>query len=120
MIVENLKSIQKFNKERLHSRAENDKKELNNMLMKNKLSPRTHEKKYKDIDQHLVNELSKFNESINEIVTYILEKESPSQSCEVQAKGKKSPEKFGDFDEENMITPKKELVQLQLPYEMPE
>ncbi len=38
------------------------------MLIKNKLSPRTHEKKYKEVDMFLESELEKFNESINEIV----------------------------------------------------
>jgi len=55
------------------------------MLLKNKLSPRTHEKKYKEVEQCLESELEKFNESINEIVkTCILYKEdSPLHSSDV-------------------------------------
>jgi|JI6StandDraft_1071083.scaffolds.fasta_scaffold196141_1 hypothetical protein len=47
LLVSNLKSIQKAHKDRLLSKANDEKEELNKMLIKNKLSPRTHEKKYK-------------------------------------------------------------------------
>lgn len=47
MLIANLKNIQKFHKERLQNKAKDDKEELNKMLIKNNLTPRTHEKKYK-------------------------------------------------------------------------
>lgn len=53
MLIENLKNIQKFHKQRLQSKANDDKEELNKMLIKNTLTPRTHEKKYKEVDQAL-------------------------------------------------------------------
>lgn len=47
MLITHLKSIQRFHKERLQTKAKDDREELNKLLIKNMLTPRTHEKKYK-------------------------------------------------------------------------
>ena len=38
---------------RLHNRANVEKEELNKMLIKNALSPKTHEKRYREVDMAL-------------------------------------------------------------------
>lgn len=73
------------------------------------------------MEQVLESELEKFNESINEIVkNCILYKESPNASRENKDKHKRSYEELMEFNDDSMITPKKELLQLQVPFEMPE
>lgn len=111
LLIESLKNIQKFHKERLHSKASSEKEELNSMLIRNTLSPRTHEKKYKEVESCLESELEKFNQSINEIVKncIIYKQESPQLHNHNSL----------DFSPELMITPKKHLVELSLP-ELPE
>jgi hypothetical protein len=91
MLITHLKSIQRFHKERLQIKAKDDREELNKMLIRNMLTPRTHEKKYKEVEQVLEEELEKFNESINEIVkNCILFKESPNASKDEKSKSKRS------------------------------
>lgn len=81
MLLSYLRNIQNFHKERLQIQATSDREQLNKLLLKNQLSPRTHEKRYKEVQEGLDNELTKFNESINEIVkNYMLYKESPDVS----------------------------------------
>lgn len=57
LLISNLKSIQKAHRDRLQNKANDEKEELNKMLIKNKLSPRTHEKRYKEVDLFLESEL---------------------------------------------------------------
>ena len=55
MLIVNLKNIQKVHKLRLQNKASNEKEELNDMLIRHKLSPRTHEKMFKEVDLMLEN-----------------------------------------------------------------
>ena len=53
LLVSNLKNIQRVHRIRLQSKATTEKEELNKMLIRQTLSPRTHEKMYKEVDMML-------------------------------------------------------------------
>lgn len=72
------------------------------MLIKQTLSPRTHEKKYKQVEMALESQMLKFDESINVVVkNFMFCGEDPDLVVSVQ--------------DESMTTPKKQLRQLQSP-----